>query len=93
MVYSDIFLGGNDFWLATIGIFGHYLVYCMKEVPLVVNQKEAIGLLSSRAVVRRLEREGWLKPCLRRGRLCLYLRADILACAARMAMGEYPSSP
>ena len=61
-----------------------------KPSPL-IRHSEAAELLTSRAVLLACERAGWLKPCLRRKKLTVYNRADVMAAAHRILSGEYPS--
>jgi hypothetical protein len=61
-----------------------------KASPL-IRHSEAAELLTSRAILLACEEAGWLKPCVRRKKLTVYNRADIMAAAHRILSGEYPS--
>jgi hypothetical protein len=60
-----------------------------KPSPL-IRHTEAAELLTSKAVLSACERAGWLKPCIRRKKLTVYSRAEVLAAAHRILTGEYP---
>jgi hypothetical protein len=60
-----------------------------KPSPL-IRHSEAAELLTSRAVLLACQRAGWLKPCIRRKKLTVYNRADVLAALQRILSGEYP---
>jgi hypothetical protein len=60
-----------------------------KPSPL-IRHSEAAELLTSRAVLLACEEAGWLKPCVKRKKMTVYNRADILAAAQRILSGEYP---
>jgi hypothetical protein len=55
-----------------------------------LRRKEAIAFLGTRSVLEDAERAGWLKAAVRRPRLVLYNRQEVLACAYRLSQGEYP---
>ena len=55
-----------------------------------LRRKEAITFLGTRSVLEDAERAGWLKAAVRRPRLVLYNRQEVLACAYRLSQGEYP---
>ena len=61
-----------------------------KPSPL-IRHGEAAELLTSRAVLLACQKAGWLKPCVRRKKLTVYSRADVMAAAQRILSGEYPS--
>jgi hypothetical protein len=61
-----------------------------KPSPL-IRQCEAAELLTSKAVLLACEKAGWLKACVRRKKLTLFNRADVMAAAHRLLSGEYPS--
>jgi len=61
-----------------------------KPSPL-IRHGEAAKLLTSRAVLLACQKAGWLKPCVRRKKLTVYNRADVMAAAQRILSGEYPS--
>jgi hypothetical protein len=61
-----------------------------KQEPLWLRRKEAIGFLGTRSVLEAMERAGWLKAAVRRPRLVLYDRQEVLACAYRLSQGEHP---
>jgi len=42
-------------------------------------------------VLLACQKAGWLKPCVRRKKLTVYNRADVMAAAQRILSGEYPS--
>jgi len=55
-----------------------------------IRHAEAAELLTSKAVLSACESAGWLKPCIRRKKLTVYNRAEVLAAAHRILSGEYP---
>lgn len=55
-----------------------------------VRRKEAIRLLGSRSVLEDCEKGRWLAASVRRPRLVLYKRTDVMAAAYRISQGEYP---
>jgi len=61
-----------------------------KPSPL-IRHREAAEILTSRAVLLACQKAGWLKPCVRRKKLTVYNRADVMAAAHRILSGEYPS--
>ena len=61
-----------------------------KPSPL-IRHSEAAELLPSKAVLLACQKAGWLKPCVRRKKLTVYNRADVMAAAQRILSGEYPS--
>jgi hypothetical protein len=61
-----------------------------KPSPL-IRHGEAAELLTSRAVLLACQKAGWLKPCIRRKKLTVYNRADVMAAGQRILSGEYPS--
>jgi hypothetical protein len=61
-----------------------------KPSPL-IRHSEAAELLTSRAVLLACEEAGWLKPCVKRKKMTIYNRADVLAAAQRILSGEYPN--
>jgi hypothetical protein len=60
-----------------------------KPSPL-IRHSEAAELLTSRAVLLACEEAGWLKACVKRKKMTVYNRADVLAAAQRILSGEYP---
>ena len=61
-----------------------------KPSPL-IRHSEAAELLTSRAVLLACQKAGWLKPCVRRKKLTVYNRTDVMAAVQRILSGEYPS--
>jgi len=55
-----------------------------------IRHTEAAELLTSKAVLSACESAGWLKPCVRRKKLTVYNRTEVLAAAHRILSGEYP---
>jgi hypothetical protein len=55
-----------------------------------LRRGEAMQLLKTRTILEACERAGWLPVCVRKPRLVLYKREDVLACVFRLAEGEYP---
>jgi hypothetical protein len=55
-----------------------------------LKRKEAVDLLATRSLLERCERAGWLKAAIRKPRLVLYRRTDVMACFYRISQGEYP---
>jgi hypothetical protein len=54
-----------------------------------LKRKEAIQLLKTRSTLERCERAGWIKATIRKPRLVLYRRTDVMACVYRISQGEY----
>ena len=55
-----------------------------------VRRKEAIRLLGTRSVLEDCEKGGWLVASVRRPRIVLYQRIDVMAAVYRISEGEYP---
>jgi hypothetical protein len=55
-----------------------------------IRYTEAAKELGERGVVEKCERLGWLKAVVRKKRLTLFRRVDVLACIARIESGDLP---
>ena len=55
-----------------------------------IRYTEAAKELGGRGVVEKCERLGWLKAVVRKKRLTLFRRTDLLACIARIEAGDLP---
>jgi hypothetical protein len=55
-----------------------------------IRYTEAAKELGGRGVVEKCERLGWLKAVVRKKRLTLFRRVDVLACIARIESGDLP---
>lgn len=56
-----------------------------------MRRKDAITMLTCRSVLEDCERCGWVKACIRKPRLVLYPREEIMAAVYRLHQGEYPA--
>jgi hypothetical protein len=59
--------------------------------PSFVRHKELAEIFGTPALVRRMLRFKWLKPCVKRHRMSLYRVHDVEECLLRLSKGEYPS--
>jgi hypothetical protein len=55
-----------------------------------LRRTQAIRLLTTRILLERCERAGWIKATTRQARLVLYLRVEVMAAIYRISQGEYP---
>lgn len=51
---------------------------------------EAVQAIGSRVLLRQMEAANWIRPVMRRKKLCLYDHADLIKAWARIRAGEVP---
>ena len=59
--------------------------------PLLLRPDDVAAALGSAQLARQVIAAGWLTPVVRRHKLTLYDRADVIRAYARITAGEFPT--